>query len=216
MKNIVLIPLNSLSKCKTRLSDVLTDEERKGFTLAMLNDVCNVFFDLGMETYIVTPEKNMDLEYKANIFYDTSDLNTALVNATKKIEADTSIIVPADIPLIKRFHVEKILKMGSDKEIVIVPSRAGGTSLLYRSPKDVIDPLFNGISFFRHLKLIKEKKLRYAIYDSFLLSIDVDTKQDFVEVLIHGEGTRSYEYLRNIGFKISFEKEGRPFITRSL
>ncbi len=216
MKNTVLIPLNSLSKCKTRLSDVLIEEERKEFTMAMLNDVCSVFFDFGLEIYIVTPEKNIKPEYKADIFYDASDLNSALINATKNIEADASIIVPADVPLIKRFHIEKIMEMGSDKEVIIVPSRAGGTSMLYRSPKNVIDPLFNGISFFRHLKLLKKKKLRYAIYDSFLLSVDVDTKQDFVEVLIHGEGTRTYEYLMDIGFEISFEEEGRPFISREI
>jgi 2-phospho-L-lactate guanylyltransferase len=45
-----------------------------------------------------------------------------------------------------------------------------------------------------------------TIFDSFYSSVDIDDENDLLELMIHGEGKRSREFLRSIGFTVRFEE----------
>ncbi|MEM4456952.1 MAG: hypothetical protein QXQ49_06510 [Archaeoglobaceae archaeon] len=47
------------------------------------------------------------------------------------------------------------------------------------------------------------------MFDSFYSSVDVDSEEDLLELMIHGESRLSKSYLEKIGFRVEFEKVPR-------
>jgi 2-phospho-L-lactate guanylyltransferase len=67
---------------------------------------------------------------------------------------------------------------------------------MFRRPPWIIDEHFGPNSFLRHKEEALLKKVEMFVYDSYLLSLDIDTPEDAKEFLIHGKGTRTYAYLK--------------------
>ena len=127
-----------------------------------------------------------------------------------RIERDTAIIM-ADLPLLN----ERVLRrfFDSDADLVIAPGRKGGTNmLLIRDERFRVSYHYG--SFFKHISIAKKLGLKVDILDSFYASIDIDDESDLLELLMHGKGKRSHEYLTTIGFKVDFSKKD-PELIRS-
>ena len=110
------------------------------------------------------------------------------------------MILPADIPLFNSRNMKYILKNRDD--FIISPSKGGGTNLLYINREYNYKPLFGAFSFFKHVQEAKNNNLDVNIYDSFYLSLDVNTPQDLAEILLHGRNTHTYNYLSNLNIGV--------------
>ncbi|MFQ6136648.1 MAG: 2-phospho-L-lactate guanylyltransferase [Candidatus Hydrothermarchaeales archaeon] len=198
-----IVPVNKLSKAKTRLSSTLSRSERGEFLLCMLEDVLRAL-DGVCKTIVICADDLREHLSEDVIFLDEDGrkgLNGAVKMANRyAIErgARATLFVPADLPLIKGSHVKEILKIGEKHPLIISPSRYGGTGILYRRPPDIIKERFTKTSFADYKKEAKAEGVELFVYDSYLLSLDIDRIEDIEEFMLHGEGTSTYDFLRDL------------------
>ncbi|EHP84933.1 2-phospho-L-lactate guanylyltransferase [Methanotorris formicicus] len=201
---MAVIPVSPLNSAKSRLSEFLTGEERKLLLMNMVMDVYGALEDLDV-CLISKDDEILNFSKELGIIplkEEGKGLNNAIKQAIESVEDEEVMVTPADVPLIKKYHIKEVLSKSKRNAIVISPSRGGGTNLLLLNPKDVIEPRYEGFSFLKHIDEAKKRNVEVIIYDSFLISIDINTPEDLGEVFIHGEGTNTYNYLKSLGIKI--------------
>jgi len=202
-----IIPFRPVNP-KTRLSDVMDQEEREAFARAMLGDVVSVLQEAGCSPSLLS---TVPFEFHGvRTYVDTRELNEAL-NAYLSQQETPVLIIMSDLPLITPDAVRRLIAGTAD--VGIVPGRGGGTNVLYvRKPQEYhVD--YYGASYCDHVRIAEDAGLSYEVIDSFFMSTDIDEKEDLVEILIHGRG-RSRGFLTEIGLTLSLE-HGRVGIQRS-
>ena len=207
-KTFAIIPVSKFADAKTRLSPKLTIIERENLLKAMLKDVVGVLDGLVENIVVISSDDNV-LTFVNELGVETlkengvTDLNGALTQAIKYSSkfCDNVLIVPSDVPLIKKTHVKEILNRGEDFDVVIAPAKGGGTNALL-CPTSSFSVKFGDYSFFEHIEESKLNGLTYNIYDSFYLSLDVNTAEDLGEIMLHGNGTNARTYLKKVQLKV--------------
>ena len=178
---------------KSRLSPVLSQEEREELVELMLNQVIDTLKEAGIETIDILSPSMYGLENmtKATVLLDRNDLNEALNWYLEQAE-EPVMIVMADLPLLSPDHVKGIISTEGD--VCIVPGKGGGTNVLFIKNPSGYRVRYYGSSFLTHCSIAEEAGQNVEIYDSFLAGIDIDEPEDLVELLIHGSGA-SKEYI---------------------
>ncbi len=181
-----VIPYKKTS-AKSRLSPVLTREEREEFVELMLNQVIDTLKEAGIGTIDILSPSMYGLESmtKANVLLDKNDLNEALNRYLEQAE-EPVMIVMADLPLLSPDHVKGITSTKED--VCIVPGKGGGTNVLFIKSPSGYRVRYYGSSFLTHCSIAEKTGQNVEIYDSFLAGIDIDEPEDLVELLIHGSG----------------------------
>lgn len=187
-----VIPYKKAS-AKSRLSPVLTREEREEFVELMLNQVIDTLKEAGIGTIDILSPSTYGLENmtKANVLLDKSDLNEALNRYLKQAE-EPVIIVMADLPLLSSKHVKEIIS--TKKDVCIVPGKGGGTNSLFIKNPSMYTVRYYGSSFLTHCSIAEETGQSVEVYDSLFAGTDIDEPEDLVELLIHGSGAAK-EYI---------------------
>ncbi|MEM0215392.1 MAG: 2-phospho-L-lactate guanylyltransferase [Archaeoglobaceae archaeon] len=184
---------------KSRLSDVLSEEERKRFAELMLVDVVNVLKKLDLEIKIVSSSK-LNLDLGVELEEDNRPLDDCV---NSELEEVPKAIVMSDLPLLNSETIERFLDCKED--VVIAPGRKGGTNMLLVRKKG-FRVSYHYCSFIKHLNFAKSLGFSYRIFDSFYSSVDIDDRGDLLELMIHGEGKLSKAYLEELGFRVKLEK----------
>ncbi|MGD0081531.1 MAG: 2-phospho-L-lactate guanylyltransferase [Methanoregula sp.] len=192
---------------KTRLSAVLSQEEREQFARVMLEDVKAAAKDAMCSPVLVCSEL-FDSEDVQVTILDT-DLNGTL-NAILPQSVTDCLIIMADLPLADAGSIRRVIS--TKKDMAIVPGRGGGTNVIYVREPTKFHVDYYGTSFLKHMKIAEEAGLSVDVIDSFRLHTDIDEVEDLAELLIHGTG-KSREYLEGLGFSLSVEK-GRVGVVR--
>ncbi len=194
-----LIPVKEPGKSKTRLSPYLNREERSGLVKAMLSDVLNALNGLVVPLIITSA----DIEVKGcHILKE--EKSQGLTQAVEE-GAEATVFVPADTPLINRRHIEDIISLGRKHMLIISPARKGGVGIIYKRPPDLLSEHFSSTTFHDIINMAERRGLRYYIYDSFYVSLDIDKKEDVIEFFHYGKGTATYTFLEK--FRHRFIKE---------
>ncbi len=193
---------------KTRLSSLLSREEREEFARAMLADVIDALMASGTAPTILSTHpfswREMDVQVVA------AGLNDAL-NACFSTHRSPLLMVMADLPLASPEAIKRVLDTTAD--IAMVPGRGGGTNVLYLKNPTGFRADFYGASYLKHRQIAKESGCSVEVIDSFRLHTDVDEKEDLVEVLLHNAG-KSREFLESRGFTLVTE-HGRVSVKRN-
>lgn len=208
MKTSAIIPVSRFSQAKTRLSPTLTPTERENLLKSMLKDVITVLKNTVDQVLVISSDEDV-LDYIDKLGVQSlkergsTDLNGALKQAAEYCFKDCSkvLIVPSDIPLIKVKHVKSILKIGEEADVVIAPAKGGGTNALLL-PYGGIEMMFGGCSFFKHLEEAVKNGLTYRVFDSFFLSLDVNTAEDLGEIMLHGKNTETCKFLEGLKLNV--------------
>ena len=190
---------------KSRLSEVLSKTQRQELALCMLFDVISAleksgkFDEIDILNSSFSSIMNTEFPLNINILLNEKSLNDALNEylwKSAKHWDGTVLIIMADMPLVTEKQIIELTNMTAD--VVIAPGSGGGTNaLLIRNPgKFHVD--YYGTSFLDHLRITREAGLSVDVYDSFLVSTDMDEPDDLVELLIHGQG-RAVDYLKSAG-----------------
>ena len=179
---------------KSRLSPVLNQIEREQFVELMLRDVVCSLREAGVNDIdiLATSEYGSLSDLGVNFVVDPADLNESINKYLEKMDQPVLIIM-ADLPLARSEQVKNIIS--SEEDVVIVPGKGGGTNVLFIKEPAGFHVRYYGMSFRTHCIIAKDLHYSLRIYDSFLLSTDIDEPHDIVEILLHGQGL-SFEYAR--------------------
>lgn len=210
MDNIyAIIPINTFEKAKSRLSPFLTPEERKELLKVMLKDVCETLKKHVDEIIIISRDEEV-LEYGNKLKLKTikenedSNLNKGIIQAMDycKLKTKKVLIIPSDVPLIGKTNIKILIDSSKKLDFIIVPSKGGGTNMIIMKPNG-IKPKFGEFSYLEHVKAADKKNLNPIVHDSFFMALDVNTTEDLGEIMVHGNGTHTKNYLKSL--KITVE-----------
>lgn len=167
---------------KTRLAPLLTADERRSFSRAMLADVLDSITTAEAEPTVIVTEP---IDLPAETIVDERPLTQA-VNHELAAEPGPTAIVMADLPLVTPATLQRLFATAGD--VVLAPGRGAGTNaIVSRNPAFTVD--YHGGSFLKHLRTVDDLGLDVEIIDSHRLATDIDEPNDLVELLVHGEGT---------------------------
>ncbi len=176
---------------KSRLSRVMTKNEREEFVECMLNDVVNTLQDAQVTKIDILTTSGIQVPKNTNMVLTRPGLNEGLNGYLNTIDEPVMIIM-ADLPLVRPETIKSI--MSHEEDVVIVPGKGGGTNILYIKDPIRFHVKYYGCSFSTHCRITEELEMTLHIFDSFLASTDIDEPQDLTELLLHGTG-RARDYV---------------------
>lgn len=185
-----IIPVKPLNRAKSRLSQVLTPEQRQQLAETMLRHVLDVIRSTPqiMGTLVISRDTKalaIAREYGAHTVQESGqpELNTALMRATQVIarwKAGAILILPADLPLIASEDIAMMTEMGQKDYSVVISTdqHEDGTNAMFIRPPGLIEYAYGTGSYKRHVELAREAGAEVKVYHSERLSLDIDVPAD--------------------------------------
>jgi 2-phospho-L-lactate/phosphoenolpyruvate guanylyltransferase len=211
MRGILLIPFKSLATAKQRLAEALNAEQRSQLAEAMLRDVMTAAAGVKhrIDVALVTGDVRAQAIAKELGFLVIEDTRNesetaAIEMATEWCEQrgyDTTIVVPADIPLIATDELHRVLDAAPADGAVFVPAYdRRGSNCILRRPASIIPLRFGNDSFLPHCEAMKKTGKGLVILEMSGIGLDIDNPHE-LELLVQRDGeTGSQELLRSWGF----------------
>ena len=198
-----IVPVKPLRRGKSRLSGILTEDQRADLNRTLLQHTLETLTNLKeVEEVLVVSRDPQVLTIARNYGARTvredgqPDLNTALRRATviAQVYATRGVLVlPADLPLISRADAVALVERASDPPVVVIaPDRhQTGTNALLISPAGLIEYQFGENSFQHHCNLVKKAGARLEVVNLPSLGLDLDSPED-LEIIKNLESTISF------------------------
>ena len=204
---MILVPVKNLVDAKQRLSSILSPEERFALARAMCEDVLQVLarWQRRPSVAVVTSDSfARDLAARFNFEVVTDD-NSGETSAIDMATAfcgergvESTLVVPADIPLIDISELQKIVDCAPPGGAVLVPDSARrGTNAAWRSPGDLFPLRFGNDSFLPHLTAAKATGLPCVVLELPGIARDVDRPEDLRELAAANGDRRSQKLVRS-------------------
>jgi 2-phospho-L-lactate guanylyltransferase len=204
---MILVPVKNLAEAKQRLSSILSPEERLALARAMCEDVLEALarWRSRPPVAVVTSDSfASDLAARFNfevVADDNSGETGAIEMATAVCRArgaESTLVVPADIPLIESSELQKIVDCAPAGGAVLVPDAAGrGTNAAWRSPSDLFPLRFGNDSFLPHLAAAKATGLPWVVLELPGIARDVDRPEDLRELASASGERRAQRLVRS-------------------
>ncbi len=187
-----IIPVKPLKNAKSRLTPVLSPEQRFELAQAMFRHVLAVTTTIQQVTGVLVISRDTKAlaiarEMGAKTLQEgsMSNLNPALLRATmvvKSWRADAVLVLPADLPFINAEDLRELIALATDRSVVIATDRnQDGTNALLIRPPLAIEYDYGGGSYRRHLRMARAAGLQVREFQSDRLSLDIDVPQDLRE-----------------------------------
>jgi len=201
-----IVPFHECSVAKTRLASLLDKEERAQLSLTMLLDVLTALRRTRRFAEVVLVTRDVDgarlgRTKGARILSEgpSRGLNRAVrkgIGLAEREGAVQVLIIPADVPLVTPMDLERILRAGREKEVVVVPSYdEGGTNALLLSPPAIMPVAYGRDSFKRHCRVARNRDLRVRVVRLRSLQLDIDTPSDLRRLRLASGNTKSQTLL---------------------
>jgi 2-phospho-L-lactate guanylyltransferase len=191
---VILIPVKNLSGAKQRLAAALDQPSRTELAQAMLQDVLTALhgWKARPAVGIVTSDPyavQLAGKYGFEVIPDPENPGEtgAIEMATRVcIErgVESTLVIPADIPLIESWELEEILKQAPAEGSVLVPAADGrGTNAAFRRPADLFPLRFGNDSFKPHHAAAKATGKPCVVLNLPGIAVDVDNPEDLQRLL---------------------------------
>lgn len=210
-----VVPVKSPRDAKTRLSPLLTREERSELVEHML---CDVLEALSESTrlagvLVITPNARiaeLARSFDASVLEERDPgLNRAIEQAREHLagrKATGILVVPADLPLLTGEAADRLIAgaTADGRSLVLAPDAARtGTNAFLRTPPDVVEPAFGPGSFERHASAARDAGAELVVLSRPELELDLDEPADVGAILDRAEGLghacRTIRYLTALG-----------------
>lgn len=208
---MILVPIKNTSGAKQRLASVLDQPARTLLAQAMLHDVLYAVHQWqGRPSVGVVTSDPFAIEIAAEYGFEvipdaenpgeTGAIEMATRVCVERGE-DSTLVLPADIPLIQAAELEEILKHAPAEGSVLVPAGDGrGTNAAYRRPANLFPLRFGNDSFKPHYAAAQATGKPCVVLTSPGVAVDVDNPEDLHQLIALPGNTRAQqlarEYLR--------------------
>lgn len=217
---MILVPIKNTSDAKQRLSSLLDQPSRTKLAQAMLSDVMAALHGWNDRPAvgIVTGDPfatQLALEYGFEVIADPDNPGeTGAIEMATRISVerglDSTLVIPADIPLIQAWELEEILKHAPAEGSVLVPAGDGrGTNAAFRRPADLFPLRFGNDSFKPHHAAAQATGKPCVVLNLPGIAVDVDDPSDLQRLLSLPGNTRAQCLGREWGL------DNRSLVTRS-
>ena len=204
---MILVPVKNLSDAKQRLAAVLDQPARTELAQAMLHDVVAVLatWPRCPARALVTSDPfaiELARQYEFEVIPDAANSGeTAAIEMATRFSvvrgSDSTLVIPADIPLIEASDLDQILAYAPAEGSVLAPAADGrGTNAAYRRPANLFPLRFGNDSFKPHLAAAQATGKPCIVLQLPSIAVDVDNPQDLRRVLDHAGETRAQSLLR--------------------
>lgn len=209
-KIFAIVPVKSFEKSKSRLSSLLSVQERVELTELMLVDTITVLTGSTRisETIIVSSDRRAEIiGKKLGAIFLKEDVDRGVNQAVSiadnySVNADTegTLTIPQDLPLLLSSDIDIVCRTVTNYEkcIVICPSlRQDGSNILFRKPADVIRTRYDCQSYRMHILDALGAGATIRTFLSERTMIDLDTMDD-LELLNRypSQSSRALTYIK--------------------
>lgn len=210
MSVFAIVPVKKLDEAKSRLSSLLSDNERREFCLKMLEDVLATVKTTRFIRWTVVVSVDPTVLQAAKRFdvfplmESQPGLNQAVseaINWCVQNGAKSTLILPADIPSVTPRDLNRIFSLGKEAAMVISPSRRGnGTNALLLTPPNTLPTFYGKQSFPRYIKEASKRAISFRTIKLPRIALDIDTVEDLAEfVKLNTKETSTHKFLMGIG-----------------
>lgn len=203
-----IVPVKPLRRGKSRLSEVLNEDERTALNHCLLVNTLDVLAAVAEieHTLVVSRDPQalaLARSHGARTVQEKGlpQLNLALTRATVVAvnhAVQGVLVLPADLPLLTIEDVQALMERAIYPQVVVIsPDRHGhGTNALLVSPAGRINYSFGAGSFDRHCSLARKVGMRLEVCDRPNLALDVDHPEDLELVKEQLESLNAYDRSR--------------------
>jgi 2-phospho-L-lactate guanylyltransferase len=214
---VILVPVKNLSGAKQRLAAVLDQPARTELAQAMLHDVISALaaWTARPACALVTSDPfaaELARQYDLEIIPDPANPGeTGAVEIATNIcvsrGIESTLVIPADIPLIQASELVQILQAAPKEGSVLVPAADGrGTNAAFRRPSNLFPLRFGNDSFKPHLAAAQATGKTCIVLQLPSIAVDVDNPEDLQQVLKLPGETRTQQLIRQ------WELDGRLLV----
>ena len=204
---MILIPVKNLSAAKQRLAVVLDQPARTELAQAMLHDVVSRIAagPRRHDCALVTGDPfaiELARQYDFQIIPDAANPGeTGAIDMATRLcverGCDSTLVIPADIPLIQAGELEQIFYCAPAEGSVLAPAADGrGTNAAFRRPANLFPLRFGNDSFKPHLAAARATGKECVVLQLPGIAIDVDNPEDLQRLLTQPGETRTQSLLR--------------------
>lgn len=206
---MILIPVKNLANAKQRLAAVLDQSTRTELAHAMLADVVDAVSGCEVEVALVTSDPfalGLAAQHGFEAIRDDSNRSEtdAIEMATRVCEErgiGSSLVIPADIPLIEASDIQMIYEHAPARGSVLVPAAdKRGTNAALRSPAALFPLRFGNDSFVPHRAAAKATNHPCVVLSLPRLALDIDNPEDLRQLARSSGEKRSQALARRLGF----------------
>jgi 2-phospho-L-lactate/phosphoenolpyruvate guanylyltransferase len=191
---VILVPVKNLSSAKQRLAAVLDQPARTKLAQAMLEDVLTALHGWAGRPGVALVTSDVYASSLATRFGFEIIPDPANPGETGAIEMATqlclergeesTLVIPADIPLIKADELKEILARAPATGSVLVPAGDGrGTNAAFRRPANLFPLRFGNDSFKPHLAAAQATGMPCVVLNFPGIAVDVDNPSDLQELV---------------------------------
>ena len=217
---MILVPVKNTSSAKQRLASVLDQPARTELAQAMLYDVLTALHQWKQRppVAVVTSDPcalELAAEYQFEVIPDPDNPGeTGAIEMATRIcverKIDSTLVIPADIPLIEGWELEEILKHAPAEGSVLVPAADGrGTNAAFRRPANLFPLRFGNDSFKPHHAAAQATGKPCVVLNLPGIAVDVDNPEDVQRLLSLPGETRAQRLAREFASRGAALLRGR-------
>ena len=218
---MILIPIKNTSSAKQRLATVLDQPSRTRLAQAMLHDVLTTLHqwkDCPRVAIVSSDPYATELarKYEFEVIPDPEnpgetgaiEMATAVCVARG---ADSTLVIPADIPLLQAWELEEIVKHAPAEGSVLVPAGdRRGTNAAFRRPANLFPLRFGNDSFKPHHAAAQATGKPCLVLSLPEIAVDVDNPEDLEQLVAQPGTTRAQRVAREYSRTMNGALTGTP------